>query len=330
MILALLDQAYDRPSWHGTNLRGSLRRVTPRAGGVASRPGSPQHLGDCGSRRLLEVRRVAAPDRCDERIVPAEGIELVQAPGRALGGGMARRPRAARRNAPRAARLGQAPAGRCLRPNAERQQGEQLRAPVRSRRARPLSRRPDSVAEASGPAARMIPSMRAIITIGLAALGRAHRGRAAAAAAGNRPDERRDHRVHRQAAEGRDQRSADQSRRRRRLSRRGLRSVPAEGREAGCRPARSPHDRGVSDARGRGHARHRRAPRRRAARSEEHDRPRQQNRRRREPPGRQGRRHHHPRADAALVERARNRHQVHDHPVRIPENRLPLRQGETR
>ena len=29
MILLLLDQAYDRPSWHGTNLRGSLRRVTP-------------------------------------------------------------------------------------------------------------------------------------------------------------------------------------------------------------------------------------------------------------------------------------------------------------
>ena len=27
-ILAILDQAYDRPSWHGTNLRGSIRRVS--------------------------------------------------------------------------------------------------------------------------------------------------------------------------------------------------------------------------------------------------------------------------------------------------------------
>ena len=28
-LLAIIDQAYDRPSWHGTNLRGSVRRVTP-------------------------------------------------------------------------------------------------------------------------------------------------------------------------------------------------------------------------------------------------------------------------------------------------------------
>lgn len=28
-LLAILDQAYNKTSWHGTNLRGSLRRVTP-------------------------------------------------------------------------------------------------------------------------------------------------------------------------------------------------------------------------------------------------------------------------------------------------------------
>ena len=28
-LLAIIDQAYDKPSWHGTNLRGSVRRVTP-------------------------------------------------------------------------------------------------------------------------------------------------------------------------------------------------------------------------------------------------------------------------------------------------------------
>lgn len=29
LLLAIIDQAYDKTSWHGTNLRGSLRRVTP-------------------------------------------------------------------------------------------------------------------------------------------------------------------------------------------------------------------------------------------------------------------------------------------------------------
>jgi uncharacterized damage-inducible protein DinB len=28
-LLTILDQAYNRKSWHGTNLRGSLRRLTP-------------------------------------------------------------------------------------------------------------------------------------------------------------------------------------------------------------------------------------------------------------------------------------------------------------
>jgi hypothetical protein len=41
MILSLLDQAYDHPSWHGTNLRGSLRGVTPRQ--AAWRPAAKRH-----------------------------------------------------------------------------------------------------------------------------------------------------------------------------------------------------------------------------------------------------------------------------------------------
>ncbi len=40
-LLAILDQAYNKPSWHGTNLRGSLRRVTPVQ--AAWRPGSGRH-----------------------------------------------------------------------------------------------------------------------------------------------------------------------------------------------------------------------------------------------------------------------------------------------
>jgi uncharacterized damage-inducible protein DinB len=40
-ILSIIDQAYDRPSWHGTNLRGSLRRVPARQ--AAWRPGRRRH-----------------------------------------------------------------------------------------------------------------------------------------------------------------------------------------------------------------------------------------------------------------------------------------------
>ncbi|MGH9361507.1 MAG: DinB family protein [Thermoanaerobaculia bacterium] len=41
LLLALLDQAFDRPSWHGTNLRGSLRRLEPEQ--AAWRPGPKRH-----------------------------------------------------------------------------------------------------------------------------------------------------------------------------------------------------------------------------------------------------------------------------------------------
>ncbi len=40
-LLAILDQAYNKPSWHGTNLRGSVRRVTPAQ--AAWRPGPGRH-----------------------------------------------------------------------------------------------------------------------------------------------------------------------------------------------------------------------------------------------------------------------------------------------
>jgi hypothetical protein len=41
LLLALLDQAYDHRSWHGTNLRGSLRGVAPEA--AVWRPGPGRH-----------------------------------------------------------------------------------------------------------------------------------------------------------------------------------------------------------------------------------------------------------------------------------------------
>ncbi|MCL4811415.1 MAG: DinB family protein [Vicinamibacteraceae bacterium] len=40
-LLAIIDQAYDHRSWHGTNLRGSIRRITPAQ--VAWRPAQGRH-----------------------------------------------------------------------------------------------------------------------------------------------------------------------------------------------------------------------------------------------------------------------------------------------
>ncbi|MGE0359684.1 MAG: DinB family protein [Vicinamibacterales bacterium] len=41
VLLALLDEAYDHRSWHGTNLRGALRGLTPAT--AAWRPGPARH-----------------------------------------------------------------------------------------------------------------------------------------------------------------------------------------------------------------------------------------------------------------------------------------------
>jgi hypothetical protein len=40
-LLSMLDQAYDHRSWHGTNLRGSIRGVSPRQ--ASWRPGRGRH-----------------------------------------------------------------------------------------------------------------------------------------------------------------------------------------------------------------------------------------------------------------------------------------------
>jgi uncharacterized damage-inducible protein DinB len=41
MLLAVLDEAFDRPAWHGTNLRGSVRGLDPRT--AAWRPRVGRH-----------------------------------------------------------------------------------------------------------------------------------------------------------------------------------------------------------------------------------------------------------------------------------------------
>ena len=40
-LLAILDQAYNKPSWHGTNLRGSIRGLSPKQ--AAWRPAPKRH-----------------------------------------------------------------------------------------------------------------------------------------------------------------------------------------------------------------------------------------------------------------------------------------------
>ena len=77
-LLAIIDQAYDKPSWHGTNLRGSVRRVT--AAQAAWRPSSNRHnIWEIGvhaaywkyaARTTIHWRRAG--------IVSAEGLELVR------------------------------------------------------------------------------------------------------------------------------------------------------------------------------------------------------------------------------------------------------------
>ena len=39
MLLAALDEAFDRPAWHGTNLRGSLRGLSPKCAAWRPEPG---------------------------------------------------------------------------------------------------------------------------------------------------------------------------------------------------------------------------------------------------------------------------------------------------
>ena len=41
LVLRSIDQAFDAPSWHGTNLRGSVRRLGPEE--AAFRPGAGRH-----------------------------------------------------------------------------------------------------------------------------------------------------------------------------------------------------------------------------------------------------------------------------------------------
>ena len=80
-LVADLDQAYNKPSWHGTNLRGSVRRVTPAQAAWRPAPAASQHLGNRRPCGLLEIRVGAPLHRRRARIFCDERVELVPPPG---------------------------------------------------------------------------------------------------------------------------------------------------------------------------------------------------------------------------------------------------------
>jgi uncharacterized damage-inducible protein DinB len=66
LILTQLDEAYDRRSWHGANLRGSIRRVS--AAHAAWRPGRGRHniqeiVVHCGYWKYAVRRRFSGEPR---------------------------------------------------------------------------------------------------------------------------------------------------------------------------------------------------------------------------------------------------------------------------
>ncbi len=65
-LRAILDAAYNRPSWHGTNLRGSIRRVSLEQ--AAWRPARNRHniwelAVHCAYWKYTAWRRLTGADR---------------------------------------------------------------------------------------------------------------------------------------------------------------------------------------------------------------------------------------------------------------------------
>ena len=70
-LLAQLDEAFDRRSWHGTNLRGSLRGMGAAKASWRPGAGAAQRLGDRRARGVLEVRGLAPAHRREARVLRA-------------------------------------------------------------------------------------------------------------------------------------------------------------------------------------------------------------------------------------------------------------------
>ena len=77
LLLAEIDEAYNRRSWHGTNLRGSVKGLT--AGQAVWRPGPGRHniqelVVHAAYWKYAATRRLT---RSETRKLPSRGIELV-------------------------------------------------------------------------------------------------------------------------------------------------------------------------------------------------------------------------------------------------------------
>lgn len=81
LLVRLLQQAYDRKAWHGTNLRGSLRGLTPAQ--AAWRPGPGRHsiqelAVHCAYWKYTVVRRLTGAKRGS---FPLKGSNFFPRPG---------------------------------------------------------------------------------------------------------------------------------------------------------------------------------------------------------------------------------------------------------
>lgn len=81
LLVRMLQQAYDRKAWHGTNLRGSLRGLSPVQ--AAWRPGAGRHSIQelalhCAYWKYTVVRRLTGAKRGS---FPLEGSNFFARPG---------------------------------------------------------------------------------------------------------------------------------------------------------------------------------------------------------------------------------------------------------
>jgi uncharacterized damage-inducible protein DinB len=81
LLIRMLQQAYDRKAWHGTNLRGSLRGLSPAQ--AAWRPGAGRHsiqelAVHCAYWKYTVVRRLTGAKRGS---FPLQGSNFFARPG---------------------------------------------------------------------------------------------------------------------------------------------------------------------------------------------------------------------------------------------------------
>src|ERR1022692_3880464 len=81
LLLDLLDEAFDKKSWHGPNLRGSIRGVSAREAAWHPGPEASQRLGIYTARSLLEICGTPANHRREARVLRAAPMQLFRAPG---------------------------------------------------------------------------------------------------------------------------------------------------------------------------------------------------------------------------------------------------------